>query len=191
MGGHLHLNHFTTSSERGEDPCAPGVSSQARPGSEVPPRAERAMSPIPGGRVKPVLSAANILVGETKASEPRSGQGGAGFEGRANLSKSLGRREEAGDWPSARPTRCPPPQPQAKPPARASCSRWQSGPGALCGDRATALPTEPTDTGFRAEVQAPPSDPKAKWRLVPRPWVPPMSKLYMLGLFRFTQLLQR
>ena len=25
MGGHLHLNHFTTSSERGEDPCAPGV----------------------------------------------------------------------------------------------------------------------------------------------------------------------
>lgn len=84
-------------------------SSQARPGSEVPPRAERAMSPIPGGRVKPVLSAANILVGETKASEPRSGQGGAGFEGRANLSKSLGRREEAGDWPSARPTHCPPP----------------------------------------------------------------------------------
>lgn len=93
-------------------------SSQARPGSEVPPRAERAMSPIPGGRVKPVLSAANILVGETKASEPRSGQGGAGFEGRANLSKSLGRREEAGDWPSARPTHCPPPTT----PGQASCT---------------------------------------------------------------------
>lgn len=151
MGGHPRLKHSTTSSERGEGLCEPGVSSsQARPGSEVPPRAERAMSPIPGGRVKPVLSAANILVRETKASEPRSGRGGAGFEGRANLSKRLGRREEAGDWLSARPTPRPPPHPRPAS-CKAPCGRWQSGPGALCGDRATALPTEPTDTGLRAE----------------------------------------
>ena len=161
MGGHPHLKHSTTSSEKGEGPCEPGASSsQARPGSEVPPRAERAMPPIPGGRVKPVPSAANILVRETKASEPRLGQGGVGLEGRANLSKSLGRREEAGDWLSARPT--PRPRPAS---CRAPCSRWQSGPGALCGDRATALPTEPTATGLQAELQAPPSDLQAKWSL--------------------------
>lgn len=154
----------------GERALVRQVSPPPRQGrAQRPPRGQKGQCHPSPEAVKPVLSAANVLVRETKASEPRSGQGGAGFEGRANLSKSLGRREEAGDWPSARPTHPAPRPTPGQPPAWAPCSMWQSGPGALCGDRATALPTEPTDTGLRAEVQAPPSDPQAKWRLVPRP----------------------